>query len=139
MLKNCVDILIAPITDIINISMKTSTFPQNFKQAHVRPILKKTYLPQNELNNYRPVSNLSFISKILEKVVANRLQAHTESVLLKVHNDRIISMNKGEFTALTFLDLSVAFDTIHHPTLTDILSDKYGISGQAQIWFSSYL
>ena len=44
-LKNCLDILITPITDIINISMETSTFPQNFKEAHVRPLLKKTSLP----------------------------------------------------------------------------------------------
>ena len=96
----------------------------NFKEAHVRPLLKKTSLPKNELKNYRPVSNLSFISKILEKIVANRRQAHrknnhlsnplqsayrkhhsTESALLKVHNDIIISMDKGEVTALTLLDL----------------------------------
>ena len=63
----------------------------------------------------------------------------TESALLKVHNDIIISMNKGEVTALTLLDLSAAFDTIDHATLTDRLSDWYGISGQAQIWFSFYL
>ena len=75
-LKNCLDILITPITDIINISMETSTFPQNFKEAHVRPLLKKTTSLKNELKNYRPVSNLSFISKILKKIVANRLQAH---------------------------------------------------------------
>ena len=55
--------------------METSTFPQNFKEAHVRPLLKKTSLPKNELKNYRPVSNLSFIS-FLEKIVANRLHAH---------------------------------------------------------------
>ena len=49
MLKNCLDLLITPITDIINISMETSTFPQNDKKAHVRPLLKKTSLPKNEL------------------------------------------------------------------------------------------
>ena len=63
----------------------------------------------------------------------------TESALLKVHNDIIISMDKGEVTALTLLHLSAAFDTIDHATLTDRFSDWYGISGQAQIWFSSYL
>ena len=97
---------------------------------------------------------MSFISKTLEKVVANRLQAHiknnhlsnplqsayrkhqsTESALLKVHNDIIISMDQGEVTALTLLDLSAAFDTIDHAILTNRLSDWYGISGQAQICF----
>ena len=48
-------------------------------------------------------------------------------------------MDKGEVTALTLLDLSAASDTIDHATLTDRISDLYGISGQVQIWFSSYL
>ena len=88
---------------------------------------------------------MSFISKILEKVVADRLQAHikhnhlsdplqsaygkhysTESALLEVHSD--ISMDMGEATALTLLDLSVAFDTIDHATLPNRLLDWYGIS-----------
>ena len=55
--------------------METSTFPQNFKEAHVRALLKKTSLPKNELKN---VSNLSFIPKILEKIVGNRLQVHVK-------------------------------------------------------------
>ena len=65
--------------------METSTFPQNFKEAHVRPLLKKTCLPKNMLKNYRPVSNLSFISKILEKIVANRLQAHIKITIYLIH------------------------------------------------------
>ena len=48
-------------------------------------------------------------------------------------------MGKGEVTALTLLDLLAAFDTIDHATVTDRLSDWYRISGQAQIWLSSYL
>ena len=135
MLKNYLDIIITPITDIINISMETSSFPQNFKDAHLIPLLKKISLPKNLLKKYRPVSSLSFISKFLEKIVANRLQAHiknnhlsnslqsayrkhhsTESALLKVHNDIIISMDKGEVTALTLLDVSAAFDTIDYAT-----------------------
>ena len=66
----------------------------------------------------------------------------TESASLKAHNDIIISMDKVEVTALILLHLSAVFDTIDHvghATLTDRLSDWYGISGQAQIWFSSYL
>ena len=147
-LKNCFDILITPNTDIINILRKLS---KKLMWDHYL----KTPLPKNELKNYKPVSNLSFIFK---KIVVNRLQAHikhnhlsnplkspyrkhysTESALLKVHNDIIISIYKGEVTALALLDLSAVFDTITHATLTNILSDCYGISGQAQISFSSYL
>ena len=92
----------------------------------------------------------------MEKVVANRLQSHinkndlanplqsayrqfnsTESALLKVQND--IAMSKGEVTVLTLLDLSAAFDTIDHTTLTKRLSNWYGITGPALDWFSSYL
>ena len=106
--------------------------------------LKKTSLPKNELKNYKPVSNLRFIFKILEKVVANRLQAHiknnhlsnplqsaerkhhsTKSALLKVYNDIIISMDQGEVTALTLLDFSAAFNTIDHATLTKRWSARY--------------
>ena len=89
-LKNCLDILITPITDIINISMETGTFPQNFKEAHVRPLLKKTSLPKNELKNYRPVSNFSFISKILETMIATRLQAHIKITIYLIHYNRPI-------------------------------------------------
>ena len=156
-LKNCLDISITPITDIIKISIETSTFPQNFKEVHVRPVLKKhIFLKRNE--KLQACIQLQFHFQNLRKVEANRLQTHiknnylsnplrstyrkhhsTELALLNVHNDVIISMDKGEVTALTLLDLSAAFDTIDHPTLTDRLSDWYGISGQAQIWFSSYL
>ena len=59
--------------------MDTSTFPKKIKEAHVRPLLKKTYLPKLT-ENYRPVSYLSFISKILENVVADWLQAHIKKI-----------------------------------------------------------
>ena len=78
-LKALLDILIKPITTIINLSLESGTFPLSFKEAHVTPLLKKSNLPVNNLKNYRPVSNLSFISKIIEKVVSNRLQAHINS------------------------------------------------------------
>ena len=68
--------------------METSTFPQDFKKAHIRPLLKKKSLPKNELENYRPVSNLSFISKILERIVANRLQAHKKITIYLIHYNR---------------------------------------------------
>ena len=109
-------------------------------------------------DNYRPVSNLSFLSKILEKVVASSLNSHinsshtsndypsayrkfhsTETALLKIHNDILSSMDDGRVTALTLLDLSAAFDTIDHTILLRRLGNWFGVSGKALDWFKSYL
>ena len=65
LLKACIDTLLGTITNIVNVSLRTGIFPDDFKQAHVNPLLKKTTLSKDNLKNYRPVSNLSFISKIL--------------------------------------------------------------------------
>ena len=108
--------------------------------------------------DYRSVSNLNFISKILERVVAVQIQTHldegglmtafqsayrkhhsTESALLNVQNDILPNMAKGSVTALTLLDLSAAFDTIDHTILLDRLHVYYGISELALGWFKSYL
>ena len=155
-LKALLDILIKPITTIINLSLESGTFPLSFKEAHVTPLLKKSNLPVINLKNYKPVSILSFISKIIEKVVSNRLQAHInsnklknpmqyrefysiETALLTVHNDISVSLDKGHVTALNLLDLSAAFDTIDHNTLTNRLAEWYGVSEMALAWFKSYL
>ena len=142
LLKACLDVLIKPIiTDIINASLCYGFFHDDFKCAHVNPVLKKPTLPKEELNSYRPISNLSFISKILETVVANRLRSHiytnglsnvlqsaykqfhsTETALLKVHSDINLNIDNGNITALTLLDLSAAFDTIDHNILITRLS-----------------
>ena len=78
-LKASLDILITPMTTMINLYLEFGTFPLSFKEAHVTPLLKKSNRPANNLKNYRPVSNLSFISKIIEKVASKRLQAHINS------------------------------------------------------------
>ena len=75
-IKACLNILITPITSIINNSLKEGTFPQVFKNAIVTPLIKKTALHKNELKNFRPVSGLNFISKLIEKVVANQVEEH---------------------------------------------------------------
>jgi len=112
----------------------------------------------NNLKNYRPVSNLSFLSKIIEKVVQQQLFAYlnthsllpecqsayrpfhsTETALVKVVNDLLRSMDKGNVSVLTLLDLSSAFDTIDHEILLERLSSLYGISGDVLSWFHSYL
>ena len=148
------DILISPITSIINASLEQDKCSNFFKQAHLTPILKKSSLDKEVFKNYRPVSNLNFISKILERVVAAQLQTHldeaglmtafqlayrkhhcTESALLNIQNDILLNMAKGSVMALTLLDLSTAFDTIDHTILLDRLNGYYGISELAHGWF----
>ena len=158
LLKACFDTLFYPITNIITTSLCSGLFPDDFKQAQVNPLLKKSALPKENLNSYTLNSNLSFISKVLDKVVASHLRSHiesycmsnvlqsaskqfysTETALLKVHNDVTLNMDKGKVTALTLLDLSAVFDTIDRNILIKCLSIWYGISGTALSWFSSYL
>ena len=138
--------------------MREGVVPSDFKQALVTPLIKKKTLCRNEFKNYRPISNLSFLSKILEKIVAKRLNAHieehllsnhvqsayklfhsTETALLKIHNDIICNMDNGKVTSLILLDLSAAFDTIDHATLSERLHGYFGISGAALQWFKSYI
>ena len=76
LLKVCVDVLIIPITDIMNTSLCSGVLPDDFKCAHVNTVVKKTSLPKEDLNSYRPISNLSCISKLIEKVVDNRQLIH---------------------------------------------------------------
>ena len=122
--------------------------PAPFKKASITPLLKKPTLDKNEKKNYRPVSNLPFASKILEEVVSKSLLSHrasnhlnvmyqsayrqhhsTETALLKVHNDVLQALDKGECVFLVLLDLSAAFDTINHEILEKHLTPELGIRG----------
>ena len=76
LVKECMDILIKPITSIVNFSLSEGFFPHEFKQAHVSPLIKKPSLQRNDYKNYRPVSGLSFISKVIEKVISSQIKKH---------------------------------------------------------------
>ncbi|XP_060568235.1 uncharacterized protein LOC132726859 [Ruditapes philippinarum] len=79
LLKECLDELTPVITSFINVSLDAAYVPKMFKHSRIRPLLKKPNLDPNELKNYRPVSNLPFLSKILEKVVDVRLESHLKT------------------------------------------------------------
>ena len=158
LLKESLDVLAPAVTKIINTSITTSTFPSIMKQALVTPLLKKPSLDTEILKNYRPVSNLSFLSKLTERVIANQLSSHmtvnkqympvqsayrplhsTETALLKVMNDLLLAVDNRNGVILVLLDLSAAFDTIDHDILINRLAQQIGITGQALQWFQSYL
>ena len=143
---------------LLNSSIDTATVPDLFKHAIVRPLLKKPSLGKNILKNYRPVSNLPFISKVLENVIAAQLDRHidtngladplqsayqrlhsTETALVKVHSDISRAMDNGDIVILVMLDLSDAFDTLEHLIMLNRLQRMYGIEGQALQWIESYL
>ena len=149
LIKECIDILLPSITKLVNCSLREGLVPDVFR-AVVTPLTKKTSLPVEDLKNYRPVSGLIFISKLVERVVAKQLVDHihrhgldnpyqsayksghsTETALLSIKNDIHLSLSQGEATALVLLDLSAAFDTIDHTTLLSCLLDWFGVGGSA--------
>jgi hypothetical protein len=158
LLKDCLDEVAPIITAIVNASITSGRVPELFKKAVVTPLLKKSSLDPDVLANYRPVSNLSFISKILEKVVSKRLDSHktahdlyepfqsayraghsTETAVLRVQNDILRAIDDGNCVFLVLLDLSAAFDTVSHNIVLKRLSSRYGVKGNAIQWIESYL
>jgi hypothetical protein len=124
----------------------------------VAPLLKKTGLDVNVLSNYRPVSNIPFLGKVMEKVVAQQLNAilssnglhddlqsayrrgtSTETALLRIKADVDAILNDGDSVLLVLLDLSAAFDTIDHGILMARLEKEVGLQGPALRWIQSYL
>ncbi len=126
----------ADLLEVVKVSLLSGTFPNSLKTAVVKPLLKKRNLDNTMLSNYRPVSNLPFIGKIVEKVVFNQLNKYlnskvyldnfqsgfwayhsTETALIKIINDIRLDSDSGKISVLVLLDLSAAFDTVDHNIL----------------------
>ena len=150
--------LLPVITNIVNLSLSNGCFPTTLKSAIVKPLLKKSNLDTENFKNFRPVSNLSFISKVIEKVIAKQVLKHmeenallekmqsayrcghsTETALLRVHNDILKAVDGKKVVFLVLLDLSAAFDTVDHKILLNFLQNHVGLSGRVLSMFDSYL
>ena len=153
LVKECMLELLPLITAMINNSITSGVYPCLYRKAIVRPLLKKTELDPNVYKNYRPVSNLFFISKLIENAVSlqhehylsqNNLLGYlmyhsTETALLKITNDILMNQYEHCSTALVAIDLTSAFDLVNHYILLERLYAYYGISGTALEWLRSYL
>jgi hypothetical protein len=133
-------------------------FPECEKLAVIAPILKKPGLDPDAAASYRPISNLTFLSKLIERVVSCRLKTYlrdhqllvpqqsayrehhsTETATLKVASDVFNAADTGRVTILALLDLSAAFDTVDHDILVRRLETTYGIGGAVLRWMCSFL
>ena len=157
LISDNLDLFLPVWTDLVNASLKGGSF-DGLKAAVVKPLIKDRNLDKEILKCYRPVSNLTFLSKIIERVVHEQLNKHmennnlitddqsgykkghsTETLLIKITNDLLIASDKNTATVLLLLDLSAAFDTVNIDKLVSILFSEIGIRGTALSWFKSYL
>ena len=148
-------VIAKPLTCLFNRSLRESKFPKLWKEANVTPIHKKG--SKEDCNNYRPISLLSCIGKVLEKCIHNHLLTFlqeerilstnqsgfipgdsTTNQLLIIYNDLCNSLDKGLPTQAVYLDISKAFDRVWHEGLLSKLQ-SIGIRGSLLDWFRDYL
>ena len=154
-LKIAFPVICNSICDIFNFSIFSASFPDSWKIARVAPIYKGGK-PDNR-SNYRPISVLPVVSRLFEKLIYDQLYQYLDehkhpvshqsgfrslhsvvTCLLKGTSDWYIDIDNGRYTAMIFIDLKKAFDTVDHQILLDKMQ-FYGITGRAHKWFSSYL
>ena len=154
-LKLAASVLVHPLCRLMNHSISTGCIPSTWKTAQVTPLFKNG--SREDTSNYRPISVLPVLSKILERHVATSLCNHlhnydllynlqsafrpnhsTETALIKLTDELLFDMDNDRVTGLAFVDFRKAFDVINHELLLKKLS-IYGANDLSLKWFGSYL
>ena len=154
-LKSIVHLIACPLTYVFNLSLSNGVFPMEMKISNVVPLFKGG--DEMLFTNYRPVSLLITLSKVLERVMYNRLinflnefkllfeyqfgfrKYFSSYMALMILVDKLSHyLENGDYVIGIFLDFSKAFDTVNHSILLEKMY-YYGIRGPALQWFSSYL
>ena len=154
-LKKIAPVFANPLCKLLNLSVSTNSFPNQWKIAKVTPLHKGG--ARNDINNYRPISVLPILSKILEKHVASSLSVFlrdnnllyelqlafrsghsAETALIRLTDQILKNMDNDEVTGLVFIDFRKAFDVIDHELLLKKLS-IYAATPSSVAWFKSYL
>jgi hypothetical protein len=158
LLITCSEVFAPIIANLTNLSFSQGAFPSRLKIAQVTPLLKKPGLDPNLPVNYRPISNLNTIGKLIERLALVRLCPHitsnpnfsslqsgfrpghsTETAMLSVCNSLFTSVANRRTSLLCTIDLSAAFDTINHDLLLERLKSDFGLDGTTGSWLKSYL
>ena len=149
LLKTNVDLLAPFLCHLFCHSLEHGVVPSRMKAAYITPIVKKADMDPTETKSYRPISNLSVLSKLLERLVCKQLMSYlqdnrllpdmqsafrahhsTEMAVLKVLSDILLALDSGNLALLTLLDLSAAFDSVDHTTLLRRLQKSHGLCGR---------
>ena len=147
---------------MVNVSLSRGHLSDSQKHAIVSSLLKKAGLDTADMDNFRPLSNLTFLSKVVERVVAWQLNdyltaanllprcqsAYTGDItvglrrqlaMVRVLSDALTAADTRQVTLLGLLDMSAAFDCVDHSILQQRLERNFGISGLALQWLTSFL